>query len=130
MTRFLAAYGATVTSIQPLALGVTERPVAEACSNEAKIDLECRKLGLTQRPATRADLFIMPEISDLGTDSSGLPLAYRNSYHCADCNTGWVDTWSCAVDDECSCCGSAISPEASELLIPEAMQPLFELLPE
>lgn len=115
-------------SIQPLALG--RIPLPEASPIEAMIDAECRKLGITQRPTKRSDLFGIPEVCALGTDTSGLPLAYRNSYHCADCNTGWVDTWSCAVDDECSCCGSSISPEASELLIPEAVQPLFELLPE
>jgi len=126
----IAIDGTTITSIHPLALGVIARPVADAKSDEAIIDAECKKLGLTQRPATRADLSDIPDISDLGTDSSGLPMAYKNNYHCSDCNTGWVDTWSCAVDDECSCCGSAISPEASEILIPEAMQTLFELLPE
>lgn len=126
----IAIDGTTITSLHPLALGVTARPVADAQSDEAIIDAECEKLGLTQRPGTRADLSDIPEISVLGTDSSGLPMAYKNSYHCSDCNTGWVDTWSCAVDDECSCCGAAISPEASEILIPETMQTLFELLPE
>ncbi len=91
---------------------------------------ECRKLGLTTLPATRADLLSIPEINNLGTDSSGLPLAYSNSYHCQECDQSWVDTWSCAADDDCPECGSAISPEASELLIPETIQTLFEILPE
>lgn len=40
---------------------------------------------------------------------------YRNKYVCGDCNTGWVDEWSCCCDDECPNCGSGDwSPVESE----------------
>lgn len=31
---------------------------------------------------------------------------YANHYHCDECNTGWVDEWSCCCDDDCPACGA------------------------
>lgn len=40
---------------------------------------------------------------------------YRSHYSCDDCNTDWVDEWSCCCDDECPNCGSSDwSPVDSE----------------
>jgi len=103
---------------------------ADAATGHAMIDAECRKLGITQTLRTRADLSCIPAIAALALDDSGLPLAYENSYHCDHCNQSWTDRWSCAVDDECACCGKDFSPEETTLRIPEPYADLFEMLPE
>jgi len=41
---------------------------------------------------------------------------FRNHYICPDDGEEWYDEWSCACDDECPVCGSAIEPTDSEEL--------------
>ncbi|UGY23795.1 MULTISPECIES: hypothetical protein [Bradyrhizobium] len=42
--------------------------------------------------------------------------AFLNSYHCDACDVSWEDQHSCGCDDECPECGTAISPETSEVI--------------
>lgn len=94
-----------------------------------QIDEECRRLGLSPM-RSRADMLDIPAIAKLGSDSCGLPLAFHNTYSCDECGVEWEDEWSCEVDDDCPCCGSAITPSRSDRLIPNLYARLFELLPE
>jgi hypothetical protein len=48
--------------------------------------------------------------------------AFRNSYHCDDCDVSWTDTHSCACDDECPECGTAYTPAESEEVAPCACE--------
>lgn len=40
---------------------------------------------------------------------------YTNFFKCVDCDTKWVDEWSCACDDECPQCGTVMTPYESEI---------------
>ena len=40
---------------------------------------------------------------------------FRNWYECSECGHEWEDVWSCACDDSCPECGTAIQPSSSEV---------------
>lgn len=35
---------------------------------------------------------------------------FRNSYRHEECNSNWIDEWSCACDDRCPVCDAEIEP--------------------
>lgn len=96
--------------------------------------------GMPPEIRTRADLLQIAAFRDLGTDTSGNPIVWRNHYAHDDCESPeapgetptWQDEWSCHVDDECYCCGASISPEESTWIGPEdpELRDMWEDLPD
>jgi hypothetical protein len=38
---------------------------------------------------------------------------YENHYVCSECNSSWIDEWSCMCNDRCPECDSEIQPTSS-----------------
>lgn len=87
-----------------------------------------QEIGLT----SRLDLVEARGFKDLGTCSSGLPLALLNHHECGDCDVSWDSPWSCACDDDCPECGATTSPHESTFLGPDDpwTRTIYDLLPE
>lgn len=96
--------------------------------------------GMPREVRSRADLLEIAAFRDLGVDSSGNPIVWRNHYAHDDCESPeapgeaptWQDEWSCQVDDECYCCGNSISPDESTWIGPEDpdLRSMWEDLPD
>ena len=50
--------------------------------------------------------------------------AFRNEYHCDDCDMSWSDTWSATSDDDCPECGIPYTPVSSTVVAPCACEVL------
>ena len=59
-------------------------------------------------------------MSELCTDD-GKAMAewYENRYDCPECNTEWIDEWSCMCNDRCPVCRAEIEPIESLEVLPD-----------
>ncbi|MCE6958761.1 hypothetical protein LAZ40_06830 [Cereibacter sphaeroides] len=86
--------------------------------------------GLPREIRTRADLMRIGAFRDLGSDSCGNPIVWKNHYEHRDCDgyseheddppaPTWTSDWSCQCDDACPECSVSISPGESVWLGPK-----------
>lgn len=51
----------------------------------------------------------------MAVEALGIERVFLNFYRCDVCGTEWQDKWSCACDDRCEHCDTAISPYRFEI---------------
>lgn len=56
----------------------------------------------------------MSQVTYIQKDKPEDPVYFTNYYRCSNCGNEWEDDWSCACDDECSNCGTDMTPYFSD----------------